>query len=329
MKAEESVPAVRYLWVDQNLDLLSVEEEEAETGIRADTADDLGPVLLGRLYPVMDLLKSEQIEYQIALDKELHPYLLVTINSLGLEQLMEIRCIADEEMKSRRGDTKTLVTGGICCGLALGIASSLQQWGILFTTVGKAGFITAMYIVLVPIFGIFLGKKVRLLIWFCVALAVAGLYFLCMNETFRLNTGDFLVILCAVCFSVHILVIDHFSPKVDGVRLSAIQFLVAGIACGIPMLIWEHPELPGILAASMPLLYAGVMSCGVAYTLQIIAQKNADPTVASLLLSLESVFSVLAGWVILHQSLSIRELFGCVLMFGAIILAQLPEKTKA
>lgn len=237
--------------------------------------------------------------------------------------------LTDEEMKSRRGETKTLVTGGICCGLALGIASSLQQWGILFTTVGKAGFITAMYIVLVPIFGIFLGKKVRLLIWFCVALAVAGLYFLCMNETFRLNTGDFLVILCAVCFSVHILVIDHFSPKVDGVRLSAIQFLVAGIACGIPMLIWEHPELPGILAASMPLLYAGVMSCGVAYTLQIIAQKNADPTVASLLLSLESVFSVLAGWVILHQSLSIRELFGCVLMFGAIILAQLPEKTKA
>ena len=121
--------------------------------------------------------------------------------------------LTDEEMKSRRGDTKTLVTGGICCGLALGIASSLQQWGILFTTVGKAGFITAMYIVLVPIFGIFLGKKVRLLIWFCVALAVAGLYFLCMNETFRLNTGDFLVILCAVCFSVHILVIDHFSPK--------------------------------------------------------------------------------------------------------------------
>ena len=221
---------------------------------------------------------------------------------------------------------KDLIIGGISCGICLCLASNFQQFGIKYTTVGKAGFITAMYIVLVPIFGIFLGKKVRLLIWFCVALAVAGLYFLCMNETFRLNTGDFLVILCAVCFSVHILVIDHFSPKVDGVRLSAIQFWVAGIACGIPMLIWEHPELPGILAASMPLLYAGVMSCGVAFTLQIIAQKNADPTVASLLLSLESVFSVLAGWVILHQSLSIRELFGCVLMFGAIILAQLPEK---
>ena len=237
--------------------------------------------------------------------------------------------LTEEEMKIRRGDTKTLVAGGTCCGLALGIASSLQQWGILFTTVGKAGFITAMYIVLVPIFGVFLGKKVRPLIWLCVALAVAGLYFLCMNETFRLNTGDFLVILCAICFTVHILVIDHFSPKVDGVRLSAIQFLVAGIVCGIPMLIWEHPQISEILVAWMPILYAGVMSCGVAYTLQIIAQKNADPTVASLLLSLESVFSVLAGWVILHQSLSIKELFGCVLMFGAIILAQLPEKKRA
>lgn len=233
------------------------------------------------------------------------------------------------EMKVRRGDTKTLVIGGICCGTALAVASSLQQWGIMFTTVGKAGFITAMYIVLVPIFGIFLGKKVRPLIWLCVALAVIGLYFLCINETFRLNTGDFLVILCAICFTVHILVIDHFSPKVDCVRLSAIQFLVAGIVCGIPMLVWEHPEIADILAAWMPILYAGVMSSGVAYTLQIVAQKNADPTVASLLLSLESVFSLLAGWVILHQSLSIKELFGCVLMFGAIILAQLPEKKRA
>lgn len=237
--------------------------------------------------------------------------------------------LTPEEMKARRGDTKTLLTGGICCGLALGIASSLQQWGILFTTVGKAGFITAMYIVLVPLFGIFLGKKVRPFIWICVVLAVAGLYFLCINETFRLNKGDFLVILCAICFTIHILVIDHFSPKVDGVRLSAIQFLVAGILCGIPMLIWEHPEISAVLAAWQPILYAGVMSCGVAYTLQIIAQKNADPTVASLLLSLESVFSLLAGWVILGQSLSIRELFGCLLMFGAIILAQLPEKKHA
>lgn len=144
-----------------------------------------------------------------------------------------------------------------------------------------------------------------------------------------LGIGDLLVLFCALVFSVHILVIDHFSPLVDGVRMSAIQFLTAGILCAVPMLIWENPNMADILEAWMPVLYAGVMSCGVAYTFQILGQKNADPTVASLLLSLESVFSVLAGWVILGQGLSRKELFGCVLMFAAIILAQLPQKQEA
>lgn len=237
--------------------------------------------------------------------------------------------VSEAEMKKQRGDTKTLIVGGVCCGTALAVASSLQQYGILFTTVGKAGFITAMYIVLVPILGVFLGKKLRPLILGCVALAVAGLYFLCMSEELKLGIGDLFVLLCACVFTIHILVIDHFSPKADGVRLSAIQFLTAGILCGIPMLLFEKPDLGSILAAWMPILYAGVMSCGVAYTLQILGQRNADPTVASLLLSLESVFSVLAGWVLLGQSLSARELFGCVLMFAAIILAQMPEGKKA
>ena len=236
--------------------------------------------------------------------------------------------MSEEEMKKERGDKKTLLTGGICCGVVLAAASSLQQFGILFTTVGKAGFITAMYIVLVPILGIFLGKKIRPLILLCVFMAVLGLYFLCMTEKLSLGIGDFLVLLCALVFSVHILVIDHFSPLVDGVRMSAIQFLTAGIDCAVPMFVWEDPHMADLLAAWMPVLYAGVMSCGVAYTLQILGQKNADPTVASLLLSLESVFSVLAGWVILGQKLSGKELFGCVLMFGAIILAQLPEKNR-
>ena len=221
---------------------------------------------------------------------------------------------------------KTLIIGGICCGIALAVASTLQQWGILFTTVGKAGFITAMYIVIVPLLGIFIGKKVRPLIIGCVAIAVAGFYFLCMTESLRLGLGDFLVLLCAIAFSIHILVIDHFSPKVDGVKMSAIQFLTAAIISAVPTLLWEQPVFTEILQAWQPVLYAGVMSCGVAYTLQIIAQKNADPTVASLLLSLESVFSVLAGWVLLGQGLSLKELFGCVLIFCAIILAQLPEK---
>ncbi len=234
--------------------------------------------------------------------------------------------VSEAQIRKERGYTKTLVTGGICCGVVLAVASSLQQFGILFTTVGKAGFITAMYIVLVPILGIFLGRKIRPLILLCVVIAVTGLYFLCMTEKLSLGIGDLFVLICALVFSIHILVIDHFSPLVDGVRMSAIQFLTAGVVCGVPMLLFERPQIMDILAAWMPVAYAGVMSCGVAYTLQILGQKNADPTVASLLLSLESVFSVLAGWVILGQRLSGKELFGCGLMFLAIVLAQMPQK---
>ena len=248
---------------------------------------------------------------------------------IGAIVLLPVIWFMDRQRKTgaeKGAGQKTLIIGGICCGIALAFASTLQQWGILFTTVGKAGFITAMYIVIVPLLGIFIGKKVRPLIIGCVAIAVVGFYFLCMTESLRLGLGDFLVLLCAIAFSIHILVIDHFSPKVDGVKMSAIQFLTAAIISAVPTLLWEQPVFTEILQAWQPVLYAGVMSCGVAYTLQIIAQKNADPTVASLLLSLESVFSVLAGWVLLGQGLSLKELFGCVLIFCAIILAQLPEK---
>ena len=250
---------------------------------------------------------------------------------IGAIVLLPVIWFMDRQRKTgaeKGAGQKTLIIGGICCGIALAVASTLQQWGILFTTVGKAGFITAMYIVIVPLLGIFIGKKVRPLIIGCVAIAVVGFYFLCMTESLRLGLGDFLVLLCAIAFSIHILVIDHFSPKVDGVKMSAIQFLTAAIISAVPTLLWEQPVLTEILQAWQPVLYAGVRSCGVAYTLQIIAQKNADPTVASLLLSLESVFSVLAGWVLLGQELSLKELFGCVLIFCAIILAQLPEKKK-
>ena len=248
---------------------------------------------------------------------------------IGAIVLLPVIWFMDRQRKTgaeKGAGQKTLIIGGICCGIALAVASTLQQWGILFTTVGKAGFITAMYIVIVPLLGIFIGKKVRPLIIGCVAIAVVGFYFLCMTESLRLGLGDFLVLLCAIAFSIHILVIDHFSPKVDGVKMSAIQFLTAAIISAVPTLLWEQPVFTKILQAWQPVLYAGVMSCGVAYTLQIIAQKNADPTVASLLLSLESVFSVLAGWVLLGQGLSLKEMFGCVLIFCAIILAQLPEK---
>lgn len=235
--------------------------------------------------------------------------------------------ISSEESAPK--DTKTLLIGGLCCGIAIAVASTLQQYGISMTTVGKAGFITALYIVIVPILGIFLKKKPRLIIWVSVVLALAGLYFLCMTDSLSFSKGDTMVLLCALVFSLHILIIDYFSPKVDGVRMSCIQFFVASIICGIPALILEHPQFSSLVAAWAPILYAGILSCGVAYTLQIVAQKNYDPTIASLILSLESVFSVLAGWVILHQALSPREILGCVLVFIAIILVQLPEKKKS
>lgn len=233
------------------------------------------------------------------------------------------------ENDAERKNPRTLLIGGICCGIALAVASSLQQLGIVYTTAGKAGFITALYILIVPVMGLLLKKKVGIKTWIGVVLAVGGMYFLCITDGFSISGGDFLVFLCAIVFAVHIMVIDHFSPRVDGVKMSCIQFFVCGILCAIPMFLFERPDPAQILAAWMPLCYAGFLSCGVAYTLQIVAQKNTNPTVASLLMSLESVFAVLTGWIILGERLTPREFAGCALMFAAIILAQLPEKKKA
>lgn len=237
----------------------------------------------------------------------------------------------DRRNKGRRqvpvipGARKTLILGGILCGVALCLASNFQQFGIQYTTVGKAGFITACYIIIVPIMGLMFGKKCSPVAAAAVALSVAGLYMLCMTGgELAVNKGDLLMLVCAFLFSIHIMVIDFFSPVVDGVKMSCIQFFVSGVLSGIAMLIYERPDMSQILAAWAPILYAGIMSCGVAYTLQIVGQKGMNPTVASLILSLESSISVLAGWVLLGQRLSSREIMGCVLMFGAIILAQIP-----
>lgn len=238
--------------------------------------------------------------------------------------------LGEAEFIRQKGDQKTLLMGGLCCGMMLCIAENFQQYGIPYTTVGKAGFITALYIVLVPIVGIFLKKKAGMKVWLGVVVATIGLYLLCMtSESFSLSKGDTFVLICALFFTFHILVIDHFSPLVDGVRMSCIQFLVCGVLSAVLAFIFETPNLSVILANALPILYAGVLSTGVAYTLQIVYQKNMDPTVASLILSLESVFSVLGGWLILHQTLTVREFAGCCLMFLAIILAQLQEKKKA
>ena len=226
------------------------------------------------------------------------------------------------------GSNKDLIIGGIACGICLFVASSLQQIGLQYTTTGKAGFITAFYIVLVPVLGVFLKKKIGWKVWAAVVLAVAGLYFLCITEKLSIGKGDILIFLCALIFAVHILIIDYFSPKVDGVKMSCVQFFVCGTASLIPMFALENPTVEGILLSVGPLLYAGVLSSGVAYTLQIIGQKNVNPAIASLILSLESCFAVLAGWIVLGQKLSVRESVGCMLMFVAIILAQLPEKKK-
>lgn len=226
-----------------------------------------------------------------------------------------------------RNDSKRLMAGGVCCGCPLFVASILQQIGIVHTTVGKSGFITAMYIVIVPIFGIFLKKKAGMKIWVGVALAVVGLYFLCMTPgNVSLQKGDVLTFFCAVAFSFHILTVDYFAPQLDGVKLSCIQFATCGLLSGIGMFLFEAPTMEAVLAAWLPILYAGALSSGVAYTLQIVGQRGMNPTVASLLMSMESVISVIAGWAILQQRLSHRELIGCVLMFGAIILVQLPDK---
>lgn len=226
-------------------------------------------------------------------------------------------------------DKKTLWAGGIACGVILCIASNLQQFGIMEASVGKSGFFTALYIVMIPVIGIFIGKRPGIKLWFCVALAVVGMYLLCMKDgSFTIERADIMLLLCALAFSFHILVVDYFSPKVDGVKMSCIQFFVCGVLSAVGMLFTETPNISNIQAAWLPLLYAGLLSCGVGYTLQIVGQKGINPVIASLIMSLESVISALAGWVILGQVLSPKEILGCVLMFVAIIITQIPIGNK-
>ena len=226
-------------------------------------------------------------------------------------------------------DKKTLWAGGIACGVILCIASNLQQFGIMEASVGKSGFFTALYIVMIPVIGIFIGQRPGIKLWFCVALAVVGMYLLCMKDgSFTIERADIMLLLCALAFSFHILVVDYFSPKVDGVKMSCIQFFVCGVLSAVGMLFTETPDISNIQAAWLPLLYAGLLSCGVGYTLQIVGQKGINPVIASLIMSLESVISALAGWVILGQVLSPKEILGCVLMFVAIIITQIPIGNK-
>lgn len=221
------------------------------------------------------------------------------------------------------------IKGGIICGIVLAVAANIQQIALQYTTPGKGGFITAMYILFVPMLGIFLKKRVSAKVWIGVVIAAAGLYFLCINESLSVNKGDALLLLCAIGFTFHIIVIDKYSPQCDGIRLSITQFSVAAVISVIIMMVVEKPQLSDLSAAWITIVYAGAFSCAGGYTLQIIGQKySTNPTIASLLMSLESVFSVLAQMVILRDVPSAKEFLGCALMFGAIILAQLPDKKK-
>ena len=253
---------------------------------------------------------------------------------LGGLSLLPVIAVKDR-LEKRRG-TYTPPAGesrrvqwiaGLLCGLALTVASTLQQFGLMEAAPGKAGFLTALYIVLVPLCRFLFGNKISPTVWGGVALAVGGIYFLCVTaDGSAFGRGEVLVLLCAVFFACHILLVDAFSPRVDGVRLSCMQFFVTGIICTAAAFLFETPNLEGLLAAKVEILYAGIGSSGIAYTLQILGQQRTKPTVASLLMSFESVFAVLAAIVLAGDVPSGREILGCVLMFTAVILAQMEWK---
>ena len=233
--------------------------------------------------------------------------------------------IETEEKQRLSWKNKQLIEGGIVCGIFLFFANCFQQTGIQYTTVGKAGFITTFYIIIVPLIGLFFKKYCGILTWIGVVVALAGLYFLCITQKLTIQRGDALILCCSVLYAGQILAIDHYNPFVDGVKMSCIQFLTGGILGAVFMLLFENPSIAMILSAAGPILYTGIMSTGVGYTLQIVGQKGLNPTVAALILSLESVFSALSGYLFLHQVLTTRELIGCARMFIAIVLAQLPD----
>lgn len=234
--------------------------------------------------------------------------------------------------ESAESERKWLLLGGFCCGMVLFIGGSLQQVALQTVSAGKAGFITALYIVLVPILGIFIKKKIRPIVWLCVAVAAVGLFLLCVPKGESLSGigfGEILLFISSIWFALHLFVVDFFVARVDGVRLSRMQFLVCGLVSLVPMFLFESPSMSAIIAGWFPLVYTGVFSQGVAYTFQVVAQKHTNPTSAALIMSLESVFSVIAEAIILHEMMSGREITGCILMFAAIIVTQLPEKKTA
>lgn len=252
---------------------------------------------------------------------------------LGSLVLLPVIAVMDRRGVSRRPVTaeakKQQLYFGLACGVIIFAACSLQQWGLLYTTPGKSGFLTSLYIILVPMAGLLFGRRVKPWVWGSVVLAVLGLYLLCGSTDFSLGAGELLTLGSAVAFCFHILVIDRASSQVDGVRLSATQFFICGCLSLVCAFLWETPRWENILACWIPIGYAGIFSSGIGYTFQIIGQAHTEPTVASLLMSLESVFSVIFGWIILRQSLTPTELLGCALVFAGVLISQIPGKAPA
>ena len=259
----------------------------------------------------------------------LGPMSFQAVRSLLAVAAMAVLVFCADRDKARyfvQWKNKNLWKTGIFCGLALFAAQSLQQMGLQYTEPGKAGFITAMYIVLVPVFGLFLGRRCGWQIWFSVALAVAGLYLLSCVGVARINLGDVMILVSAGAFAVQILLIDYLAQELDGLRLNGIQFLVVMVLSSLAAALTETATWQAIIDCAVPLLFAGILSSGVAFSLQILGLQHLPPEPASLIMSLESVFAVLAGWVILGQTLRPIEALGCCLVFAGVILCQIKAK---
>ncbi len=250
---------------------------------------------------------------------------IVLVPFILIRDRLQGRSMTEEQVKERKGKNKKVLRYGAILGVVFCAACNFQQFAFEYSTSGKIAFITALYMFFVPLFGLFLKKRVSWLTWVCVVFGFIGLYFLCIGPggLGSVNRGDLRALVCSVFYAMHILLVEKFAPDVDGIKLSCVQFAVSGVITCILMFIFETPQASAILSIAVPLLYSGIMSCGLAYTFQIVGQKYTEATVASLIMCLESVFAVLAGALILHEMLTGREIAGCVIMFAAIVVSEL------
>lgn len=252
-------------------------------------------------------------------------FLFIVSVIVDLVKIKKLHVEYKKEEKKKK--IKTTIKGGVLCGIVLFVGSNLQQIGIVYTTAGKCAFISAFYIVIVPIIGLVFKKKCDVTVYVAVAIALVGMYFLCLGEGFgKLNVGDAITFVSSFIFALHIITVDKFITECDGIKLSALQCLTCSVLSFILTAIFEKPTLSGITGAIMPLLFAGVMSAGIAYTFQILGQKDLNPTVASLIMSFESVAGALFSFIVLKQTMTTKEVIGCVITFIAVILAQIPIK---